>query len=442
MSITSPSAAVDGTTFSIFGVGMAGTPQLVATNGVKEIVINLNKNTQTATEININLDTGLASLIANPLTSFSGVPLTDSQWSLKWRVGVDELVVDIAPPANHQQREVDNAEKFGGILAGVDFGTQDQLVSPIVTSTNTVKQTKSNGKATGFFDGTQQEMLEAVTHYIFTEHDGLWRSRLEQVAPYDVENVLLPILLENENQSSPNLFGASSHTFNINAAADTDGTVILILVQRKNGGAATTTIEVDSGPVTGPSHIVRSNAGGIDNQLIMLEVKPFAAGAHTVEVENLDGINGVTIVARYYKNYTSLGNFSGASATSTQPQNLTLGDVSHSVTAGNRGLSAAFAGGVNNLVSVDPQTPYDQVDEWTTTDVGAGDPRFNGRFKTVADLEMVGVTTDASWNMAWDSANVPAECMTIFGELENVSVPVISYWDNSEAWNNDEPWTN
>ena len=180
MTILTPVTAVDGTAnLIITGTGMAGTPQLVASNGVKELVVDLDVNSQTATAIDINLDTGLASVIANALEGFNGVPLTDSQWSLKWRVGADELGVVVSAPAIYQQREVDNAEKFsGGILQGFDFGTQSQLISPIVTTGgNTTKETESNGKATGSIDGTQRTMAETVTHYIFIDSEGRWHAR-------------------------------------------------------------------------------------------------------------------------------------------------------------------------------------------------------------------------------------------------------------------------
>ena len=184
MSITGPITAIDGANLIITGVGMSGAPKLFASNGVVQFSIDLVVNSQTATDIDIDLDTGLAATILAPLLAHKGVPLTDSQWSLKWVVGADELGVVVSPPANTQQREVDNAEKFGGILAGVTFGTQDQLISPIITGTNTIKETESNGKATGSFDGIERTMSETITHYIFTAQDGRWRSRGEVVAQF------------------------------------------------------------------------------------------------------------------------------------------------------------------------------------------------------------------------------------------------------------------
>ena len=185
MTISTPATAIDGTAnLIITGSGMSGTPQLEATNGVKTLTIDLDVNSQSATSIDVNLDTGLAATILAPSVANAGVPLSDSQWSLKWVVGVDELAVVVSPAANHQQREVDNTEKFGGVLADVNFGEQDQLVSPIVTAGNTIKETMSNGKATGYFDGIEPTMTETITHYLFTAADGKWRSRGEAVTPY------------------------------------------------------------------------------------------------------------------------------------------------------------------------------------------------------------------------------------------------------------------
>ena len=187
--ITGPASVVEGTADTIIGVGLdlVAPVELVASNGTKTIVIaQVVTGARTAIAIPITIDSGLSSVIADALTAYKGDPLTDSQWSLKWRVATDEFGVVVSPPANDQQREVDNAEKFGGILADVKFGAQDQLISPIVTSTNTIKETMSNGKATGYFDGTERTMTETITHYVFTERGGKWRARDEIIVPFSL----------------------------------------------------------------------------------------------------------------------------------------------------------------------------------------------------------------------------------------------------------------
>ena len=68
MTISTPSTAIDGTAnLIITGTGMSGTPRLFATNGAKSFSIDLDVNSQSATSIDINLDTGLAATILAPL---------------------------------------------------------------------------------------------------------------------------------------------------------------------------------------------------------------------------------------------------------------------------------------------------------------------------------------------------------------------------------------
>jgi len=199
MSITGPSTAVDGTSDTIIGVGMStdvnDPVELVASRGVGPplVLAQVITGTRTSTAIDINIDIGLASVIANALKAFKGVPLTDSQWSLKWRVGGDEFGVVVSAPAIYQQREVKDSEKFpDGILQGYDFGEQSQLITIINTAGgNTIKETESNGKATGSFDGIEHTMTELLAHYIWTSGteqnpDGKWRARGEDVTPFSL----------------------------------------------------------------------------------------------------------------------------------------------------------------------------------------------------------------------------------------------------------------
>ena len=190
MTITAPATATEGVAATIIGTGLdlVAPVQLVAVNGSgKQFVVDqVVTGPRTATDIPINVGTGITLALLDPSAAHNGVPLSDSEWSLKWVVGADEFAVSVSSPANTQLREVANAEKFGGILAGINFGTQDQLVSPIVTGTNTIKQNRNNGKAAGFFDGVEPTMSETITNHLFTGRDGRWRARDETVIPFNI----------------------------------------------------------------------------------------------------------------------------------------------------------------------------------------------------------------------------------------------------------------
>ena len=188
MQITAPAQAVEGGTGVILtgsALDLLAPVYIVATNGTKTFQIEQSVSSRDAASISLDLvNCGLILKINFNIQALAGVPLTDSNWSLKWVVGADELGVVISPPANYQQREIAESEKFGGILSGVNFGTQDQLFSPIATAGNTIKTTESNGKATGYFDGVERTMAETITHYIYTAGDGKWRARDEAITTY------------------------------------------------------------------------------------------------------------------------------------------------------------------------------------------------------------------------------------------------------------------
>ena len=187
MPINLPTSVLDGDSTTITGTALSlvDPVELVASNGAQEFVIaQVVTGPRDATSIPIDVDSGLASKIAGDLTAFAGVPLTDSNWSLKWRVGADELGVVVSPPANIQQREIAESEKFGGWLSDIPFGEQDQQFGEIVTSTNTVKHTESNGKGTGYLDGIERTMAEIITNYFYTSGDGKWRARDINVVPF------------------------------------------------------------------------------------------------------------------------------------------------------------------------------------------------------------------------------------------------------------------
>lgn len=246
----------------------------------------------------------------------------------------------------------------------------------------------------------------------------LAKVQLAGIVPIAPQPLINPEFLNIENQSSPDLFGSFTHTFNITATAETDGAVIVILVQKKNMGVSVTSIEVDAGPVTGALHSVGSNPGAQENQMAAFEVKPFSPGVHTVKVSNADGMDGVSIVAVYYKKYTELGNFADDFINGALGSTVVLGDSAHPIRKGNRGSSIVFAGGLDNLVSEIPQEPYDEtVNEFSTTDVGTN--RFNGRLKTAGVEEFVGDTTDVRWTITYDGPGTLADCIVLFGEVAN-----------------------
>ena len=222
-----------------------------------------------------------------------------------------------------------------------------------------------------------------------------------------------------EEIASARLFGVASHTFNLTAPAETDGVVFVALVQKKNQGVNITSIKVDGGAVVDAMYSIDSNPGGATNQLTAFEDKTFGLGAHTVEVDNLDGIEGATIVAVYYKSYTGLtGNFTGAGATGVQPEELNIGNASWPVTTGNRGLNIVFSGGLNSALSQTPDPEYSSgVMTYNTTDVN-NDP-YNGVLKTAADLAFVAPVSDQQWLVKWTSAGVNAEVISLGAELSS-----------------------
>ena len=189
MPITAPTQAVEGALLlDITGsaLDLVAPVYVVASNGSNTFQIEQSVVSRDASTITIDLSCGLSKKIGGDLTAFAGVPLTDSQWSLKWVVGADELGVVISPPANQQQREIANAEKFGGWLNGISFGAQDQQFGEIVTSTNTVKHTETNGKATGYLDGIERTMTETITNYFYTAGDGKWRAMDINITPFSL----------------------------------------------------------------------------------------------------------------------------------------------------------------------------------------------------------------------------------------------------------------
>ena len=119
MALTAPTTAIEGTASLVLtgsALSLVDPVYVVASDGTSEYTIEQTVTSRDATTITIDLDCGLKSKIDGNTTAFAGVPLTDSNWSLKWRVGADELGVTITPPSNYQQREVANSEKLGGFL--------------------------------------------------------------------------------------------------------------------------------------------------------------------------------------------------------------------------------------------------------------------------------------------------------------------------------------
>lgn len=225
--------------------------------------------------------------------------------------------------------------------------------------------------------------------------------------------------LDLEEIASARLFGAGTHQFNLTAPAETDGVVFVALVQKKNQGVNISNIEIDGGPIVDAKHSVDSNPNLATNQLAAFEDKTFGPGAHTIDISNADGMEGCTIVAVYYKNYTGFtNNFTSDAATGAQAAQLILGDGTWAVTAGNRGLNVVFAGGLTNLVTIDASAAYDEgIQEYGTTDVNNNN--FNGKLKTSVDLDFASSSSDQRWTIDWDGAGVNAEVMVLAGELSN-----------------------
>lgn len=194
MPITDPSTAQEGDSSVAFvGTNLSSTAPIyiVATNGSKEIRKAMPAISQGPTGATVACELGLSIKISLvPPLAIDGVSLTGPEWSLRWETLADDdltpvtLPLVVTPPDNIQQREIENSEKFGGVLEGINFGAQDQLYSEIVTSTNTIKLTESNGKATGFFDGIEREMTEVVNFYIFTASDAKWRKRVVTITDF------------------------------------------------------------------------------------------------------------------------------------------------------------------------------------------------------------------------------------------------------------------
>ena len=231
--------------------------------------------------------------------------------------------------------------------------------------------------------------------------------------------ILNPQFIGIEEQASERLYGTTSKVFNITAPVGTDGAIFVALVQKKNTGAEVSQITINGGDIVGANTSVSSNPLNRENQLAVFQYKGMPEGASIVSVANDDGVEGVSLIAVYYKNFTGLsGNFSSDRATGVQPKELIVGDAQKAVTAGNRGITVVFAGGLDHLVSEIPSPPYNEgVSEFGTTDVG--DSQFNGKLKTAVDLQMSGNTTDNRWKINWDQENVPAEVLTLFGEVIN-----------------------
>lgn len=228
-----------------------------------------------------------------------------------------------------------------------------------------------------------------------------------------------PEFLSQESQASERKFGASSHTFNITAPAETDGAIFVALVQKKNAGVQVSSILIDGQPIDEAAEVADSNPGGVENQMaIFQESTSFGAGAHTLQVTNSDGIEGVTIIAVYYKNFTGLtGNFTSAVATGLQPSSLSIGETAWAVTPGSRGLNVCFAGGLANLTAMTPPVDYDATQtEFPTTDTG--DDRYNGTIKTSVDLDFASATSNTQWGIDW-SVGTNAEVIMIAGEFAN-----------------------
>lgn len=190
MPITGPTTAVEGTTGLIItgsALDLVAPVELVASNGVDEFAIaQVVSGPRDATSITIDLDAGLTSVIGDGSQAWEGVPLTDSEWTLKWRVALDELTVKVIPPANLQLREIANSEKFGGWLNVAVFGEQDQIIGDIVTATNTVKHTNTNQKAAGYLSGIARTMTETITHRVWTAEDNSWRDLPVAITPFSV----------------------------------------------------------------------------------------------------------------------------------------------------------------------------------------------------------------------------------------------------------------
>lgn len=180
MTITAPTAVVEGEAGVVLtgsGLPLLAPVYIVASNGEKTFQIEQTVSSRDATSIALSsVNCGLTLKINFDIQALAGVPLTDSNWSLKWVVGADELGVVVSPPANYMQREIANDQKLGGFLAGINFGEQDQQFGRIITDTNTIGDTQSNGKATGYFDGIERTMTETIKRYFYTAGDGKWRA--------------------------------------------------------------------------------------------------------------------------------------------------------------------------------------------------------------------------------------------------------------------------
>lgn len=320
-----------------------------------------------------------------------------------------------------------DVEFNGEVISAIDdgFGT-----NPVIANAGTL----NNGVAIGFA-GAGWENRQVINN----DDDAIEEVQVANhtkgtcVTKWVEPAGLVPEFLEQYSDASTDLFGATSHTFNITAPSETDGVVFVVLVQLKNPGVQNTTITIDGGTATGNSSKADSNPGGKENQMAIFEDKVFGSGAHSVEVTNIDGMDGVTIIAVYYKNYTGLtGNFSQEVATGAQASSVTVGQ-SLSTSVGNRGLSVMFAGSLTDIVTIDNPTDYETtVVEFPTTDTG--DNRYNGKLITAVDLSFSGVSSLPDWTVNYTGSPV-GEIITITGELGIVNAPnaIISTLIDSEA---------
>jgi len=315
---------------------------------------------------------------------------------------------------------------FDGILANAKFtdnsGTPVTTTFKLDTATGNVEQSVEGNNTLTYVNILESNREEYQLSNDETQWNNLNPINLPTVIEV-AESAPVPsgqlTFLSLEEIASPRLFGAGTHQFNLTAPAETDGVVFVTLVQKKNQGVNITDIKVDGGAVVDALHSVDSNPNLATNQLTVFEDKTFVAGAHTVDMSNLDGMDGCSIVAVYYKNYTGFtGNFTSNAATGVQAQQLILGNANWAVTTGNRGLNIIFAGGLTNLVSETANAEYsDGIAEYGTTDVN--DNNFNGKLKTAVDLDFATASSNQQWAIDWDGAGVTAEVMVLAGELSN-----------------------
>ena len=194
MPITGPFFAVEGDpAVALTGSNMSVIAQIymVAFNGFAEIAFPVDSSARTANSATVDLQLGLAEKIAGAVGAIDGCPLNDHPWKLKWRTKADnettdiELEVSLDAPVNIAQREIANSKKFPcGWLKVTSFSETDQQYGPVVTVTNTVNYTKTDGKAAGYLEGIERTMTETVTLQIWSTADQKYRDLPVSITPF------------------------------------------------------------------------------------------------------------------------------------------------------------------------------------------------------------------------------------------------------------------